>query len=285
MTMLHFGYKTSGLPKHRLDTAIATIADCGYQGVAIVVDNVHCNPFEITAPQLAKLRQLLDKKKLRLVVEMGAKFYLDPKKKAAASLVSADGRPLCLEFLRRTIDVAHDLNAECVSFHSGVYDPALTDPQAWDALVTGCQNLIEHSKRRGVQLAFEPEPEMLVSDMNGFERLKKQIPSARFGLTLDIAHVMCAERENFRLVFGKFASMVKNIHIADIKNRAHEHLMFGEGEIDFAPILKVLTDNRYNGLISVELYPNGRQATDTCKRAMEFLQQTCRKIAPVTVAQ
>ena len=274
---LSFGYNTNGFAHHKLEEALEIVADCGYRGVALTLDNHHCNPFTAEPADILRLRQLLEKLKLRVVIETGARYLLNPQRKHYPTLVSVEGRPIRLEFLRRAVDIAHELNAECVSFWSGAPEPNIPEHQAWDWLVTGCLQLAEHAKRRGVQLAFEPEPGMLVDDMAKFEVLKKHITSARFGLTLDVGHVFCTETAPFRQIYGKFANLIRNIHIEDIRGRKHEHLMFGEGELDFVAILCVLSDNKYNGLINVELSRDGHRAPDVARRSIEFLNAICQK--------
>ena len=275
---LSFGYNTNGFAHHKLEDALEIIADRGYRGVALTLDNYHCNPFTVEPADLNRLRQLLDKLQLRVVIETGARYLLNPQRIHYPTLVSSEGRQIRLEFLRRAVDIAADLHAECVSFWSGAPDSDVPEHQAWDWLVTGCLQLAEHSKRRGVQLAFEPEPGMLVDDMAKFEVLKKHITSARFGLTMDIGHVFCTETAPFRQVYGKFANLVRNIHIEDIRDRKHEHLMFGEGELDFAAILRVLSDNKYMGLIHVELPQDSHRAAEVARASIEFLNATCQKI-------
>ena len=279
---LSFGYNTNGFANHKLEDALELIADCGYRGVALTLDTHHCNPFTTEPADLVRLRQLLEKLKLRLVVETGARYLLHPQRKHYPTLVSAEGRQIRLEFLRRAVDVDHELGAECVSFWSGAAESGVTEHQAWDWLVTGCLQIAEHAKRRGVQLAFEPEPGMLVDDMAKFEVLKKHIGSARFGLTLDIGHVFCTETAPFRQIYGKYANMIRNIHIEDIRDRKHEHLMFGEGNLDFAAILRVLSDNKYSGLVSVELSHDSHRAPEVARRSIEFLNATCQKLASTT---
>ena len=274
---LSFGYNTNGFAHHKLEEALEIVADCGYRGVALTLDNHHCNPFTAEPADILRLRQLLEKLKLRVVIETGARYLLNPQRKHYPTLVSVEGRPIRLEFLRRAVDIAHELNAECVSFWSGAPEPNIPEHQAWDWLVTGCLQLAEHAKRRGVQLAFEPEPGMLVDDMAKFEVLKKHITSARFGLTLDVGHVFCTETAPFRQIYGKFANLIRDIHIEDIRGRKHEHLMFGEGELDFVAILRVLSDNKYNGLINVELSRDGHRAPDVARRSIEFLNAICQK--------
>jgi len=277
---LSFGYNTNGFAHHKLDEALQIIADCGYAGVALTLDNHHCNPFTTEPPELARLGQLIEKLNLRVVIETGARYLLNPAKKHYPTLVSAEGRPIRIEFLRRAVDIAHELKAECVSFWSGALEENIPEHQSWDWLVTGCEQIVEHAKRRGVQLAFEPEPGMLLDDMAKFEVLKKHITSARFGLTLDIGHAFCTETAPFRQVYGKFSGLIRNIHIEDIRDRKHEHLMFGEGELDFPAILRVLSENKYNGLINVELSRDSHRAPEVAKRSLEFLQAACKKFAP-----
>jgi len=283
---LSFGYNTNGFAHHKLEDALEVIAEAGYHGVALTLDNYHCNPFTAEPADLQRLGQLLDKLKLRVVIETGARYLLNPARKHHPTLVSTEGRQIRLEFLRRAVDIGAALNAECVSFWSGVPEPTVPEHQSWDWLVTGCLQLADHAKRKGVQLAFEPEPGMLVDDITKFEVLKKHLTSARFGLTLDIGHVFCTETTPFRQVYGKFASLVRNIHIEDVRDRKHEHLMFGEGELDFVAILKVLADNKYTGLINVELSRDSHRAPAVCRRSMEFLSAICQKLsaAPAPIA-
>ena len=124
---------------------------------------------------------------------------------------------------------------------------------------------------------------MLVDDMAKFEVLKKHITSARFGLTMDIGHVFCTETAPFRQVYGKFANLIRNIHIEDVRDRKHEHLMFGEGELDFVAILRVLNDNKYNGLINVELPRHSHRAAEVARASVEFLNAMGEKIPPPTL--
>jgi sugar phosphate isomerase/epimerase len=101
---------------------------------------------------------------------------------------------------------------------------------------------------------------------------------------LDIGHVFCTETAPFRQVYGKFASLIRNVHIEDIRDQKHEHLFFGEGELDFIPILRALADNKYPGLINVELPRDSHRAPEVARRAIEFLTATCQKFNAVQSA-
>ena len=57
-----------------------------------------------------------------------------------------------------------------------------------------------------------------------------------FGLTVDVGHLVC----NGELPVSKFLTEWKNVlwnvHIEDMKSGVHDHLMFGEGDVDFADV-------------------------------------------------
>ena len=59
--------------------------------------------------------------------------------------------------------------------------------------------------------------------------------------------------------------------------------MFGEGQLDFVAILRVLNDNKYTGLINVELSRDSHRAAEVARASFEFLNATLQKITPPTV--
>src|SRR5579872_5821992 len=112
---MRFGYNTNGFAHHRLEDALEIIAELGYESVAITLDQHHLNPFE---PDLvgrtAEVRRILQRLGLRCVIETGARFLLDARRKHWPTLVSADKAAVerRMDFLRLAIDVAQDLEAD-----------------------------------------------------------------------------------------------------------------------------------------------------------------------------
>jgi sugar phosphate isomerase/epimerase len=52
------------------------------------------------------------------------------------------------------------------------------------------------------------------------------------------------------------AKHIRHVHLEDIaSSRVHQHLLPGEGAIDFPPVIKALKSGGYNGWITIELYP------------------------------
>src|SRR5438552_2693144 len=109
---LELGYNTNGFAHHRLCDALHIIADIGYQTVALTLDHHALNPYaEDLTEQTRAVRDLLRQRNLCCVIETGARFLLDPRKKHAPSLLSADeaDRNRRLDFLRRSIELGVEL--------------------------------------------------------------------------------------------------------------------------------------------------------------------------------
>jgi sugar phosphate isomerase/epimerase len=121
-------------------------------------------------------------------------------------------------------------------------------------------------------LGFEPEPGMFIDTMARYEQLLQRIDAACFRLTLDIGHLHCMGEEPIADYVRHFAPRLVNVHIEDMRRGVHEHLMFGEGEIDFVPILRALRHSGYGGGIHVELSRHSHMAPDAARRSHEFLR-------------
>src|ERR1700722_15618590 len=109
------GYNTNGFAHHRLEDALAILAELGYASVALSLDHHVLNPFE---PDLlgrtAQVRRLLEKHRLCCVIETGARFLLDPRRKHQPTLISptAGEREHRQDFLHDAVRIAHELEAD-----------------------------------------------------------------------------------------------------------------------------------------------------------------------------
>jgi len=151
-------------------------------------------------------------------------------------------------------------------------------PLAWKQLVAGCAAVIEAADRHGVPLGFEPEPGMLVGDLDGYDRLAGLLGwPDRFGITLDIGHCRAVERASVPDCVRRAAPRLVNVQIDDMRIGVHEHLEFGTGEIDFPPVLAALVEAGYQGLVAVELPRHSHAAPDVARRSLDFLYQAATR--------
>lgn len=273
-TPVLLGYNTNGLAHHDPFQAVQLLADIGYRSVALTLDHGPLNPFAHDfATSVRKLRRLLDQLGMRSVVETGARFLLDPGAKHEPTLVSADaaGRQRRVDFLRRAIDAACDLASDCVSLWSGVVHDAADETMLWDRLTDGLSAVLDYARQRQMPLGFEPEPGMFIDTMARYDMLTQRLACAELRLTLDIGHLHCQGETPLADYLRRYSSQLVNVHIEDMRRGIHEHLMFGEGEIDFSPILKYLTSGLYLGGVHVELSRHSHQGPTAARRAFHFL--------------
>jgi sugar phosphate isomerase/epimerase len=273
--MLSFGYNTNGFAHHRLEDALAILADLGYSSVALTLDYHALDPFDPALPaQLQRVRDLLSGLGLRSVIETGARFLLDPRHKHQPTLLSADpeARALRLDFLRRAVDLAADLGSDAVSFWSGRPAGPEDEWRLFERLVAGCRELCAYAERRRVRLAFEPEPGMFIDTMPRFAELHRRVGHPLFGLTLDLGHLHCQGETPTAPHVERWREVLWNVHLEDMRRGVHDHLMFGEGEMDFAEVLGGLRKVGYAGGVHVELSRHSHDAVETATRALAFLR-------------
>jgi L-ribulose-5-phosphate 3-epimerase len=274
---MRLGYNTNGLAHHRLLDAIALLADEGYQSVAITLDAGALDPFDepgALARQVSAARRQLDVSGLACVVETGARFLLNPRAKHDPTLLDPDParRALRIDFLCRAIDLAEQLGAEAVSFWSGTLRDSVSEPQALDRLVDALQPVLAQAERRQMRLAFEPEPGMFVDTFSRFAQLDARIQHPLFDLTVDLGHVHCVEQGEVAEHIRAWGPRIANVHIEDMVRGVHEHLMFGEGTMNFPPIVHSLREVGYADGLHVELSRHSHMAVEAVRRASAFLK-------------
>jgi sugar phosphate isomerase/epimerase len=268
------GYNTNGFAHHRLDDALHVIAELGYRAVALTPDANHLPPFDTSDAQLRATRALLDQLDLGVVVETGARFVLDPRRKHKPTLIDADAteRARRLDFLVRCAEIAVALGGDTLSLWSGIPAPDVAPDDGWRWLAEGVVALHERVSPEGVQLAFEPEPGMLVSSLADWERLRDATSLSSLGLTLDVGHVLCTERISAGDAIRRYARAVRNVHLDDTRNGVHEHRQIGDGDIDWPDVMRALDEAGFSGIASVELSRHSHAAPEAARTALAALR-------------
>ncbi|MEV6907767.1 EboA domain-containing protein [Amycolatopsis sp. NPDC051071] len=271
MTVFSLGYGTNGFSNHRLDDALAVIADLGYTGVALTLDHDHLDPFaDDLTRQVEHVSSRLSALGLnRVVIETGARYLLDPWRKHSPTLLS-DDPALRIDFLARALRIAGDLGADCVSFWSGV--STVDNDVAWTRLRDGVAAVLEHATRLNVRLAMEPEPGHLVQHLSQVLDLREELGEPElFGVTLDVGHCVAVEPVDAAECVRLAGPLLWNVQLDDMVQGVHEHLEFGDGQLDLPATLTALAEIGYTGLAAVELPRHSHAAPDTARRAFTAL--------------
>ncbi|MFE5239001.1 MULTISPECIES: sugar phosphate isomerase/epimerase family protein [unclassified Streptomyces] len=281
---LRLGYGTNGLTDLRLDDALGLLADLGYDGVGLTLDHMHLDPLAPDlAPRTRQVARRLAGLGLGVTVETGARYVLDPRRKHGPSLLDPDpeGRAARTGLLVRAVEVAADLGAHAVHCFSGITPPDTTTDTAWQRLTDALAPVLDAAARAGVPLAIEPEPGHLLGDLAGFHRLRTLLGDPEpLGLTLDIGHCQCLEPAPPADCVKEAAPWLRHVQIEDMRRGVHEHLPFGDGEIDFPPVLEALDATGYTGLTVVELPRHSHAGPELARSSLDFLRRTTNGAAP-----
>lgn len=270
------GYNTNGFAHHRLDDTFPILADIGYAGVALTPDVHHLDPLGTDSlRQIEHWWRAASRWNFAFVIETGARFLLDPLRKHQPTLISPRPaeRQQRLDFLRRCVQVARIVNSPVISFWSGsAVDEAAPD-ELMHRLSENCRRLADEAATHGIRLAFEPEPGMFIDTMSKFAELHERVNHPNFGLTIDIGHLVCQNEIPVSAHLERWQHRLWNVHIDDMNPGVHDHLLFGEGSVDFPDVFQGLRRANYHSMVSVELSRHSHDAVRTAQRSFDFLSQ------------
>ncbi len=275
-----FAYNTNGMLCHDLPAALRVLAGLGYGGVALTLDRTHLDPLRSQPGDVRQTASLLGRLGLRVVVETGGRFVLDPVRKHAPTLLDGPaGSQRRFEFLLRCLEIGSSLGAPVLSFWSGRAPDGVARDVLYRRLTDACARLAEVADGLGMRLALEPEPGMLV------ERVEDAMPILDavgdvLGLTVDVGHLYCTGELPAGEVLRRVASRLYNVHIEDMEPGVHVHRVPGEGDVDFVEALGALGEIGYGGLVSLELSRNSHEAPDVAERSLALLRRAwCQAVA------
>ena len=123
------------------------------------------------------------------------------------------------------------------------------------------------------KILIEPEPGLLIEKFEQYLEFADRLDSPHVGLNFDIGHAYCVGEDPQDWV-ARMAPHTVHYHFEDIAaSRVHQHLIPGDGAIDFAATLQAIKATGYNGWITVELYPYIDNPDEAAQRAHEYLSK------------
>ena len=104
------------------------------------------------------------------------------------------------------------------------------------------------------------------------------VDATAVGICFDAGHAFISEGTNMYDAFARNASRINHIHLADNSGLDDEHLMPGEGGIDFCRFFAIVRASGYSGLAHIEVKPlAGEDPLAFYKRGMN----ACRRLAGI----
>ena len=191
---MRLGYNTNGLAHHRLldaidfwpKKAIEALRSPSMPGRSTLTTT---RPYSVA--RLMRLRAALDRHGLARVVETGARYLLNPRKKHDPTLMDPDParRDVRLDFLRAP-STSPRFSRPSASRSGGAGSRFGSDELEMDRIAQALKPLLDHAEKAGMILAFEPEPGYVHRHPRPVRRALI-VHHPLFQLTIDLGHVHC----------------------------------------------------------------------------------------------
>ena len=229
------GFRLTGFKRRKLESALQTLAEIGYQGVELCLEHNELDPANRGRWSASRLSKFL--------YQIGLK----------ASAVSFHGKQSpwdekmcnCIAGM----ELANELGVKI--FISGSIRGG--SPDDFNQMCRFTEEMCHYAQRYNIDFAVEPEPGTVINDSAAMTALLNAVDSPRLKVNLDIGHSYMTEPNLFEDIirWGKF---VVHTHIEDIKCKIHQHLIPGEGELDFKRIFDAFDEIDYSGFFTIDLF-------------------------------
>lgn len=270
---MKLAYSTNAYMRFPIEEAIDRVAGLGYAGIEIMADVPHAWPAEITDDQIDRIRSSLDHNGL-VISNINAFMMNAVGDFWHPSWIESDEsrRRQRVDHTKKALRVARQLGAPSITTEpGGPVAPGQSRADALDLFAEGLAEALACAAEEQIMLLVEPEPQLLIETLDEFLGFAARFDSPWFGLNFDVGHFYCVG-EDLPESVQRAEKMTRHYHLEDIAaSRVHEHLIPGQGAIDFDALLAAIHDSGYDGWATVELYPYLDDPDAAGREAREFL--------------
>ena len=280
---MKLAFSSNAYLRYSIEETIARVASLGYTGIELLADVPHAWPAGLLEEQKQSIREALSKHKLTIsnINAFMMNAIADPRQPYwHPSWIEPDPhyRAIRREHTKRALYLARDLGAPHITTEPG---GPLAQGQTWqdgaDIFYEELMPCIEVAEAIGVPLLIEPEPGLLIERFDQYLEFVSRIDSQLIGLNFDVGHAYCVGEDPQDWI-AKMQPHTRHYHLEDIAaTRVHQHLVPGQGAIDFPATLAAIAKTGYTGWLTVELYPYIDDPDKAAREAKHFLQNQLNK--------
>ena len=268
-----FGYSTNAFVKYSLDESLEKIAALGFRGTEIMGDRPHLYPPDFEAADLTLIKKILEKHNMKVTnLNSFTLFAVGDTYLPSWIESEKERRNIRIQHTLDCLKVAKDLECNNISIPPGGPLNNLSRKDAMALFHQGLEQVVPKAEELNVKILVEPEPDLLMESTKEFKPFIKDVQSKMVGLNFDIGHFFCAGEDPAK-AFEELFEYVGHVHIEDIAaTRVHNHLIAGHGVIRFLDIFKTMVELKYQGDISLELYPYVDTPEIAGQESLEYLR-------------
>jgi sugar phosphate isomerase/epimerase len=276
---MKLAFSTNAYLNFSFPDAVSRLARIGYKGVEIMADVPHAWPAYLLPEQKAAIRNALASNNLSISNINAFMMHAinDPRQRYwHPSWIEPDPhyRRIRIDHTRRALTLARELGSPCITTEpGGPVEPGASWSSALRLFVEMLKPVAEHAEKEGVLLLVEPEPGLLIETADQFLELMQHIDSPAVGMNFDIGHAYCV-KDDPATTIPRVYQHVRHFHLEDIAaTRVHQHLVPGDGAIDFVSTLRTIKSLGYTGWVTIELYPYIESPDEAATRALKRITE------------
>jgi len=170
------------------------------------------------------------------------------------------------------IELATKLGAKTISVEpGGPLTPSEADlTNLYKTFKEGISEVLPFAEKNKIKILIEPEPGLLIQTSKEFLEFMKNFNSDYLKLNFDIGHFYCVKEDPIDLV-NTLGEYIEHYHLADIKDRIHNHLIPGLGDINIKDVLLAIKDTGYKGFVTIELYPYKNDPVGAATQSLRYV--------------
>ncbi len=179
--------------------------------------------------------------------------------------------------VKRALEVAERIPFRYLVQHIGTNRQA-ADGRSFDAAFNSLEHLVVFAKHRGVTIALENTPGEFGSSASLQQFVKEtHLKDLRYCLDIGHAHIEAGVAASIEAMHGRIVTT----HLHDNHGEKDEHLLPGEGTIDWDAAMKTLRANPEELPLVLELKETaaGEPSLDTVREAFDKLEEAAEKAA------
>jgi sugar phosphate isomerase/epimerase len=297
---MKLAFSTNAFKKYSLKESIRLIREVGYEGVEILCDVPHAYPPCLDEEDILSIQEIISKNNIE-ISNLNAFTLYAITDVYHPSWIESDKqlRELRIQHTINCLRLAKKIGAKNISTEPGGPIEVGNDNKynnndfknntdnkrsSYDLealqefFVNGIARTSKVAEEYGVKILVEPEPGLLLQNSEQFLKFIKNINSHYVGLNFDMGHFFCVREDPAALIYN-LAEHIGHFHLADIAHtRVHNHLIPGQGSVDFASIFKAISEINYQGFITVELYPYQDDPVYAARISLKYLTNVISQI-------
>lgn len=227
----------------------------GFEGVEIACEYPR-GPLDYTHEAVLRLKRHAQECDMPLIVHA-------PHINVRLADINPRIREASVQSVKDGIDFASQIDARIVTIHLGSTSKGRLKhcyESVRKALLESLTSLMEYAEKHDATVAIEnvqSDSESVWQESIGKRAeeiiaVLKEISARNIGVTFDVGHAhTVGDPADFAV---KLAPYTVNIHLHDNDGSSDQHLVIGEGSVDFLKILRVLKENGYAGPLVLEYF-------------------------------